>query len=235
MNKPIHIFVRQNNNSFNRKLNVRPTWFSHQTCFDSLITENVDITVCLDGTLENHHVDFRGHEVIEFKGGSDPASFLFLLETVESKNLDDDKIVYLVEDDYLHRPGWDEIMVEAFTAFEVDYATLYDHADKYFFEMYETLQSKILHSKSVHWRTTPSTCSTYAGKMKTFRKHWETHVKYCLPGITHGGYDHTKFLDLWEQGSNLISCIPGYSTHSENPYVSPVIDWGEVANAIKHQ
>jgi hypothetical protein len=40
-------------------------------------------------------------------------------------------------------------MKEAFDTFDVDYVTLYDHGDKYTLEMYENLQSKILHSKNI--------------------------------------------------------------------------------------
>lgn len=228
MNKPIHIFVRHNNKSVDRKKDVRPKWFSFQKCFDSLITDNVDITVCLDGKIKNHNVDFRGKEVIEFKGGSDHASFDFLLDTVEKKYLDPDTIVYLVEDDYMHRKGWDLALIDAFESFSVDYVTLYDHMDKYFLPMYETLQSKILVSKMSHWRTTPSTCNTYAGKMNTFKKHWDIHKLYCKPDITHDGYDHTKFVHLWKEGSNLISSIPGYATHCENYFISPLIDWDNI-------
>lgn len=228
MNKPIHIFLRQNNSSKDRKIDLRPSWFSFQKCFDSLFVETADITVCLDGKVESHHINFKGKEVIEFNGGSDHVSFEFLLKTVESKNLPDDTIIYLVEDDYLHRKNWDKILIEAFDAFSVDYVSLYDHPDKYFSPMYENLQSKILYTKSLHWRTTPSTCNTYAGKMSTFRKHWDIHMKYCHPDITHDGYDHTKFVELWQIGSNLITSIPGYSTHCEIPFISPIFDWESV-------
>ena len=37
--------------------------------------------------------------------------------------------------------------------------------------------------------------------------------------------DHDKFINLWEKGSNLITSIPGYSTHMETEYLSPAIDW----------
>ena len=228
MSKPIHIFVRHTNKSVDRKKDVKPEWFSFQKCFDSLITDNVDITVCLDGKLENHNVDFRGKEVIEFVGGSDHASFDFLLETVVAKDLDADTIVYLVEDDYMHRPDWDLVMMDVFESFNVDYVTLYDHPDKYFLPMYETLQSNLLVSKLSHWRSTPSTCNTYAGKMVTFKKHWDIHKLYCRSDVTHDGYDHTKFTHLWNEGSNLISCVPGYSTHCENQFVSPLVDWGSL-------
>lgn len=225
MSNPIHIFTRHNNGSIHRKKEVRPSWFSFQKCFDSLLVDTADITVCLDGNLDSHHVDFRGKEVIEFTGGSDAASFAFLLKTVQEKSLPDNTIVYIVEDDYLHRPNWDTIMVEAFETFDVDHVTLYDHPDKYFLPMYNGLQSKILHSKSVHWRTTPSTCSTYAARMGTLKKYWEIHEKYSRPEITHDGYDHTKFIELWNVGSNLVSPIPGYSTHCEMPFVSPLFPW----------
>ena len=38
---------------------------------------------------------------------------------------------------------------------------------------------------------------------------------FIVPENTHGGYDHTKFLHLWREGSNLISSIPGYSNHCD--------------------
>lgn len=228
MNK-IKVFLRHWNGAINRKQDVRPNWFSYEKCYHSLKKANVDLVILLDGTKDNHHFTFGENDnVIEYEGGSDEKSLLYCLKIIESSKLSDDDIIYIVEDDYLHVDGWEKIMKEAFNTFNVDYVSLYDHPDKYFLPMYNDLQSKILHSASTHWRTTPSCCNTYAGMWKTFKKHWDTHVKYCLPEYTHGGYDHTKFVDLWSQGSNLISCIPGYSTHCELPYLSPIINWENV-------
>lgn len=225
MNK-IKVFLRHWNGAINRKQNVRPDWFSYEKCYKSVKNANIDLYILLDGTKENHHFQFDSEDnVIEFSGGSDASSFLFCLETIKSFDFNDDDVIYIVEDDYMHVNGWEKTMEEAFDSFNVDYVSLYDHPDKYFLPMYENLQSKILYTSSAHWRTTPSTCNTYAGKWKTFQKHWDTHVKYCLPENTHDGYDHTKFLDLWQQGSNLISSIPGYSTHCELPFLTPIIKW----------
>ena len=225
MNK-IKVFLRHWNGAVSRKQNVRPDWFSYEKCYRSIKDADVDLYILLDGTKDQHHFQFDAEDnVIEFTGGSDAQSLLFCLEFIEKQKLDSEDIVYIVEDDYLHLKGWDQILQEAFSTFNVDYVTLYDHPDKYFLPMYNDLQSKLLHSNSVHWRTTPSTCNTYSGKWRTFQKHWGTHIKYCLPESTHDGYDHTKFLDLWNQGSNLISPIPGYSTHCELSFLTPTVNW----------
>jgi glycosyltransferase involved in cell wall biosynthesis len=229
MNK-IKVFLRHWNGAINRKQNIRSEWFSYEKCYRSIKNADVDLVILLDGTKENHHFKFDEDDtVIEYVGGSDHASLLYCLNYIQEQNLNEEDIIYIVEDDYLHLPGWENIMKEAFDAFNVDYVSLYDHPDKYFLPMYNDLQSKILYSKSTHWRTTPSCCNTYAGKWGTFKKHWETHIKYCLPEHTHDGYDHTKFLDLWSQGSNLISCLPGYSTHCDEKYfLSPLTDWSKI-------
>ena len=225
----IKVYLRHYNKANLRKQEVRPNWFSYKKCYRSVKNANIDLIIILDGTKADHHFQFdKTDKVIEYHGGSDAASFKFCLETIENSNLQNDDIVYIVEDDYMHRPNWELILQEAFDSFSVDYVTLYDHPDKYFLAMYEQLQSKILHTQTVHWRTTPSTCNTYAGKWQTFKKHWDTHMKYCSPQHTHDGYDHTKFLDLWQQGSNLISSIPGYSTHCEVPFLSPLTDWSKI-------
>ena len=105
-----------------------------------------------------------------------------------------------------------------------DYYTLYDHPDKYWLPMYDDLTSKIIATPSTHWRTTPSTTNTYACTYETLMKHFDTHVKYC-DLIEKWTKDHDKFTDLWNQGSNLISCIPGYSAHVEANMLSPIINW----------
>lgn len=221
----IKVFLRHWNGAINRKQNIRPDWFSYEKCYRSVKNANIDLVILLDGLKSNHHFSFDKEDlVIEYKGGSDEASLLFCLNQIQNFNFKDNDIVYIVEDDYLHMPNWENILKECFNELNPDYATLYDHFDKYT-ALYPSLVSRILPTASVHWRTTPSTCNTYACKMSTLRKHWDIHIKYCLPEYTHLGYDHTKFTDLWKIGSNLISCIPGYSTHCEKDLLSPTVNW----------
>ena len=56
-----------------------------------------------------------------------------MLDYVTNKKFHPDTILYFVEDDYLHLPGWLDVLLEGFSIPEADYVTLYDHKDKYFF------------------------------------------------------------------------------------------------------
>jgi hypothetical protein len=231
----IRIFQRHCNYRGYPENKGRPGWFDRERIFDSLmesLDERVEYTAIHDsgrGVIEDHFLNNKNVTKVSMFGGSDSKSLLNMFNYISEQNYTDDDIIYLVEDDYLHKPGWMDVMLEGFDYIGADYYTLYDHPDKYYLPMYENLQSKLIITKSVHWRTTPSTCNTYAAKWKTFKKHWDNHhIYWCKPENTHDGYDHTKFLKLWEDGSNLVSCIPGYATHVETNMLSPLTDWSEV-------
>lgn len=232
---PIEVFIRHCNYSAVSAHKERFADFSKERCFDNLLAtlegeKNINVTFFLDTfhPMETEH--FLGKQkrypVIEFKGGSEAASFLFMLENVYNRKLSSDTIIYFLEDDYLHLRCWPQILREAFTLPSVDYATLYDHKDKYFLPQYADLKSKIFHTASCHWRTTPSTTNTYAMLFKTLKKHIDLHRCYSL-GRTITA-DHDKFSKLAEEGAVLISSIPGFSTHAEPDFASPCKDWDAV-------
>ena len=228
----IHIFQRHCNTSTNSVDKIRPEWFTRELCFRNLsstiIGKEVKLTILFDGKPDKEHfLNDYDAKIVSMDGGSDGHSFLNAVNYVDKLNLKDDDVIYFLEDDYLHTPNWVEIMNEGFEQINADYITLYDHKDKYFLPAYQTLQSKIIASKSIHWRTTPSTTNTYACKFKTFKKHIDIHREYCdlEKGFTR---DHDKFVRLWNEQSNLISCIPGCSTHVETPYLSPCVNWEDV-------
>jgi hypothetical protein len=229
----IKIFVRHCNSSSNSVGKNRPEWFSREKCWNNLKAtsdKNTEITVMFDGTPNEDHFlynDKEGYELVCKQGGNDGKSFLNMLQHVREQNIEDNTIVYFLEDDYYHAPGWSNILREGFEYIGADYFTLYDCKDKYFLPMYEGLQSSLLITPSTHWRTTPSTTNTYAMFFKTFKKHYDIHVEYCdlEKGYTR---DHDKFLRLWSEGSNLISSVPGYSTHCEVEYLSPCIKWDKI-------
>ena len=229
----IRVFQRHCNFSTNSHNKPRPDWFDREQIFDSFVStmdDRADFVAFHDsgnGEMKDHFLANKGVKKITQRGGNDAQSFLNLINFVIEQSYDEDDIIYFVEDDYLHKPGWIDVLLEGFEYIGADYYTLYDHPDKYYLPMYESLQSKLIATPSVHWRTTPSTTNTYACRFKTLREHFSIHVKYC-DLVEKWTKDHDKFVHLWSIGSNLISCIPGYSTHVEGNMLSPTVDWSKI-------
>lgn len=231
----IYIYQRHCNFSSNSIHKNRPDWFSREKCFVNLLKtiskhDDVKLIVMFDGEPTKDHFinNYKSKlNLVKLKGGDDARSFLNVINYVVEQDHKPDDIIYFLEDDYLHVRNWVNILKEGFEQISADYITLYDHYDKYFLPMYNELMSKILATTNTHWRTTPSTTNTYACKYSTLIKHLDIHKEYCDldRGFTR---DHDKFTRLWQEGSNLISSIPGYSTHVESEFLSPVVNWSEV-------
>jgi hypothetical protein len=231
----IYLFQRHCNFSSNSHNKLRPEWFDREKIFDSLIStldERVNYIAFHDsgnGEITEHFLNNKNVNKVSIKGGNDAQSFLNLLNYVIKQDYNDEDIIYFVEDDYLHKPGWIDILIEGFEYIGADYFTLYDHPDKYWPGIWDRLPSYLIISPSVHWRTTTSTTNTYACKFKTLKQHFDIHVQYC--DLTEKWTkDHDKFTHLWSIGSNLVSSLPGYSTHVEGNMLSPTVNWENVLN-----
>lgn len=234
MSEHIHVFVRHCNTSSNSVNKIRPPWFSRPKCLQNLLAtkdEHVSVTILMDGDNETHFTSqFSGLKIVPVKGGCDASSFRALIHHVFQGYLGDDAIIYLLEDDYVHRPGWPTAMREIFASNKANYVTLYDHSDKYTLPVYNDLASRMLVTKSGHWRTTPSTTNTYAARLGTLRKHKDVHIEYSVLEQKFT-FDDLKFRHLQERlGAVLVSSVPGFSAHCETAYLSPVIDWENVMN-----
>ena len=79
-------------------------------------------------------------------------------------------------------------------------------------------------SDSVHWRTVPSTCNTYAAKLGTLKADYGVHKHFSDASPDGISMDHAKFCHLGSMGRRLITPMPGYSTHCDLLH-SPTIDW----------
>ncbi len=211
----------------------RPSGFSHQRCVENLI-ETLDekeafLTVLLDTARKENELHFVFKQtktpIIEISEGTETGSFLQLLKHVEDQKFDPETVLYFVEDDYLHRPGWVSVLKEAFSLEEASYVTLYDHKDKYLLPQYENLSSRLFYTKTTHWRTTPSTTNTYAMKWKTLKKDMAIHRSFSEGRMITA--DHDKFCKLSEEGGRLLSAIPGWSAHMDPECLSPCLDWGK--------
>jgi len=238
--RKIHVFVRHCNISSNSANKTRPSWFTKEKALKNLLDskdENTFVTILLDTASapdpSEHFTDAyskRGElKVVPRKGGTDAHSFINLIEYVTSLNIDPDDIVYLLEDDYVHREGWCKALRDAFDASLADYVTLYDHSDKYG-SLYKGLKSELYVTPSCHWRSTPSTTNTYAMLFDTIVNHKTVHLKFSDIKVGYT-FDHNKFMYLGSMGKKLISPIPGFSTHVEEEHLSPVIDWRRIMSS----
>ncbi len=138
------------------------------------------------------------------------------IKKVENKN----DIVYMIEDDYLHLEGWPVVLDDVFNHYpNLNYASLYDHPDKYM-ERYKGLDTVLFLSTYSHWRFTPSTCGTYAGRISAFLEDEDIHKNNLG--------DHNKFLKLAEKKRIFVSCVPSFATHCVSGYVAPFREWGKL-------
>lgn len=163
--------------------------------------------------------------ILESDFGNGGHSFLFAAQIVATSELPDNAIVYFVEDDYLHTENSQQLLVEALQLPSVSYATLYDHPDKYMPE--HMIPSRIYVSPSRHWRTIPSTTMTFATTVGVVRNDLQYYQAFCKSGYPH---DHELFLALArDMKRTLVSCMPGASTHVEKRWLSPFMDWVQIA------
>jgi len=227
----IEVFVRHCHFSAVSQHKSRYPEFSREKCHENLLStldpKKANLTFFLDTCHPMSGIHFikkqSRYPVIEIMEGTEGGSFLRMLDHVCTLRLSEDTIVYFLEDDYLHRPGWTDVLLEGFSIPEASYVTLYDHRDKYFFPAYSDLTAKLFLTKSCHWRTAPSTTNTYAMRFGTLKKHLPIHRAFSEGRKISA--DHEKFIALGRAGGQLISPIPGWSTHVEPEYASPCVDW----------
>lgn len=205
----------------------RPFWWDKEKTFnnfkETLNSDTTEYKIVYDEFFGNLEDTFLSNEkdVHIIKCGGEAKSFLETINYIKLQNHSPDDVIYFLEDDYIHRPGWDKILLEGFDI-PSSYVTLYDHRDKYG-EYYSEFRTKVLHTESSHWMATPSTTQTFAVKYSTLIEDFYIHTKYSTD--VEPSADHQKFLHLAQKGRLLVSSIPGYATHCQSDLLSPCIDW----------
>lgn len=214
---------------------VKPKYITNRNCLWNAINvfKDADWTVIADNTSEETNqmiTQYCSEDKIQYVSvGHGAGTFNLALDL--ALTLDDNEIVYFIENDYLHRPNSLKLIEEGL---EIgDYITLYDHPDKYINgdvggNPYITENSEItrvLLTESVHWKITNSTTMTFAAKVKTLRQD-EQVLRHYTSG-THPN-DFPMFIDLYNRGKRLLSSIPGYSTHGETAWLAPLTNWAKV-------
>tara|TARA_R110001599_G_scaffold255567_1_gene455740 strand:- start:315 stop:1742 length:1428 start_codon:yes stop_codon:yes gene_type:complete len=159
--------------------------------------------------------------------GNGAATFNLALD--EALTYNDDDIVYFIENDYIHKPESAKIMQEGF-GLGASFVALYDHPDKYLdpskggnpYCEGGGEDTRVHLTDSCHWKITNSTTMTFAAKVSTLKR-----VEPILRKHTSGTHpdDFQMFLELRQQGELLITPLPGYATHGETAWLSPLTDW----------
>lgn len=135
--------------------------------------------------------------------------------TLAVRNFDNEEI-YFVEDDYLHFKGKNLVKVIQEGLSLMDYVTLYDHPDKYSSDYGYGESSICFKTKNSHWRTTVSTCMTFAVKSETLKSDWFIWDRYTQSSHP---YDHQIFTALAkEKDRHLALSIPGLACHMDLTY-----------------
>ena len=229
----IHVFYRHYNVQGSEEW--RPKWFDYEKCLINFLNtiesnDNIFFTVIYDGDDSENFIFKYNLNLIRISAKSDNESFRQTLEIIKNSNINENDIVYLLENDYLHTPNWDSKVIEFFNSNDDAYLSLYDHGDKYM-SGYDNLRSKIIVTNSCHFRTTPSTCGSFLCRMKTLIDDIKFHqeVPNFLYNITKTPVDHGKFLMLnFLKERSIYSSIPGLSTHCLNGLLSPTIKWENI-------
>ena len=141
----------------------------------------------------------------------------------------DDEIIYFLEDDYFHKAGSQKILEDGFDL-GMDYVTLYDHPDKYLNPIEggnpycegRSEFTRVYLGNNSHFKTTNSTTMTFAAKVKTLKDDQVILRKWTAGEHPH---DFQLFLELQKKGKRLTSSIPGYSTHGETRWLTPLTNW----------
>jgi hypothetical protein len=215
---------------------IKASYINNENCLKNFVknflnNDTNDIIILADNVCESTFNMIKSYvpenKIVQCKKGSGAQTFNVVLDM--ALKLNDEEIVYFVENDYVHRPNSKKILEEGFEVGS-SFVCLYDHPDKYLNAtdggnpQVENggEYTQVFLSKSCHWKLTNSTTMTFATKVKTLRVN-----EPILRKWTNKTYpeDYKMFLELREMGYALISPIPSYSTHGDLPWMAPLINW----------
>jgi hypothetical protein len=234
----VHIYYRLSDASNDK---VRPPYVTKDRClhnfFAAFDAQRDNVTMIADAvtdeTMGRLSEFLPPSRIIRTKNRSGSASFSLALDL--ASQLAPTSPVYLVEDDYLHDMRAPEVLFEGLSLGH-GFVTLYDHPDKYMEpEAGGNPQcaggaenTRVYLTKSCHWKETNSTTMTFASTAEVLRRARRFMNPY-LKGRT--PQDFRMFLRLRRKGFTVVSSIPGFATHGETRWLSPLRDWDQCSDS----
>lgn len=212
---------------------IRPEWFDKIRCLQSFITacqyaemRIMSLTFVHDGPegpLHNYLIDSGLRpKVVKIYHSDNLKSLLKTFDVADELGGD----IYFVEDDYLHKI--DSIDKIAKAVRTLGLVGGYDHPDRYLRndDAQYDLKIKFDAESYHHWRTSESTCCTWAVRSDVYQQ-----IKSDIR--QYGIWDRELFRHLHRKGIPLWTSIPGLTTQVDQ-YMSPGVNWKEISwNASK--
>lgn len=207
------VYYRISDNSYKKE---KMPGASKEVCLRNFIKHfpNSEITIIADNCCESTISMIKSitNLPIIVTALSNASSFDYCLDLAIKNDLD--CINYFVEEDYIHKNN-SELAIEE-GILRSDYVTLFDHPDKYESEYDYGETCKVFKTPNFTWRTTISTCMTFASKTSTLKKD-EATFKRNLFNKTHPN-DHIIFKDLRDKNRTLSLPIGGLAYHVDLTY-----------------
>ena len=203
---------------------IRPEWFNKINCLRSfldavhnagdLIGEVIFVHDGTEGPLFKYIIDtIENPNIVKINHKDNLKSLLTTFDVAD--NLEGD--IYFVEDDYLHSP----LSIEkiALAVKKLGLVGGYDHPDRYTRDDDAPYELKIIfdNDSDTHWRTSESTCCTWAARSDVYEQ-----IKYDIR--LYGIWDRELFRFLHRKNIPLWTSIPGLTTQVDK-YMSPGINW----------
>ena len=216
---------------------VKPDYINNELCLKNAteVFKDADWLVIADNVSEPTKKMIRKYieedsDVEYVSVGHGAGTFNLALD--EALTFDDEETVYFIENDYLHKPDSQKIIKEGLEL-GASFVSLYDHPDKYLdpskggnpYCEGGAEETRVYLTESTHWKITNSTTMTFASKVGTLKR-----CENILRKHTQGSYpeDFKMFLELRSASKLLVTPIPGYATHGETAWLSPLTDWRKV-------
>ena len=218
---------------------IKPEYVNNEAClknfcnvfFDHIHDIQVIADNCSESTLSmiKKYIDPINIEKVSVGHGAGT----FNLALDKALKFDDKEAVYFVENDYLHKQNSPKIIEEGLSI-GAAFVSLYDHPDKYLdpaeggnpYCEGGAEDTRVYLTRSCHWKITNSTTMTFASTVEVLRRTEPILRKYTNQG--HYPDDFKMFLDLRKHSELLITPLPGYVTHGETAWLSPLTDWSTI-------
>ena len=217
---------------------VKPDYINNENCLKNALTifpwTEYDWSIIADNISEETNDMIQKYiprdHINYISVGHGAGTFNLALD--EALQSPDEEIIYFIENDYIHLPGSPEVLEEGFNL-GASFVALYDHPDKYLdpksggnpYCEGGAEDTRVYLTDSCHWKITNSTTMTFASKVSTLKQ-----TKDILKKHTSGTHpnDFRMFIELRENNHLLITPLPGYATHGETAWLSPLTDWSKI-------